>query len=336
MAARGEVPGGLQGAVGHAVDIGREGLGDDDDTHIRVVVAAGRGPCQRGSFRRGERPVSVALRPVPRARKTDTKAPPGPRDSGPTPALSPVARPPARERREPCGQRAAVSGPILLRTAVCTSASSAGSAASRRSRSTTRASPVSACRAATSRVVSSQSQRHSTANPVGEGRVGGGERPGRPAAQLGGRGLPVDVAQDGGRADDAEASRTVDEGPQGRGVRPLAPHRLAQRAEHQVAVLCAAPAGEDAGRAAAPRASGRWTQPRARSRRRRAAHPLEGGHGGVRDGALRAEAGPPRSDRVRRVAAVGQIAQGGAAGAVGPGARGLDDLGRGPRVRRRR
>lgn len=41
VATGGEVPGGLQGAVGHAVDVGREGFGDDDDTHTGVVTAWG-------------------------------------------------------------------------------------------------------------------------------------------------------------------------------------------------------------------------------------------------------------------------------------------------------
>lgn len=64
VATRGKVPGGLHGAVGHAVDIGREGFGDDDDTHTRVVVAPDvTGPTW--IFPPGERPVSVR-RPVAR------------------------------------------------------------------------------------------------------------------------------------------------------------------------------------------------------------------------------------------------------------------------------
>ncbi|BCK72833.1 hypothetical protein Srufu_067860 [Streptomyces libani subsp. rufus] len=45
MTAPDEVPGGLQGAVGDAVDIGREGFGDEDDTHTAVVGA----PCVEGA-----------------------------------------------------------------------------------------------------------------------------------------------------------------------------------------------------------------------------------------------------------------------------------------------
>ena len=49
-----EVPGGFQGAVGDAVDIGREGFGDEGDTHTAVVGA----PCVEGTkgiFPAGER-----------------------------------------------------------------------------------------------------------------------------------------------------------------------------------------------------------------------------------------------------------------------------------------
>ncbi|MDH6136478.1 MFS family permease [Kitasatospora sp. MAA4] len=75
-----------------------------------------------------------------------------------------VAVSPAFWRYSPAAQRSReVSRP---RTAACTSASSAGSAASRRRRSSTRASPVvTTWRAASSRVLSSQSHRHSTAGP---------------------------------------------------------------------------------------------------------------------------------------------------------------------------
>ncbi|MFI1396864.1 hypothetical protein [Streptomyces sp. NPDC020681] len=41
MTARGEMPGGLQGAVRHTIDVWRKGFGDDDDTHTRVVVVSG-------------------------------------------------------------------------------------------------------------------------------------------------------------------------------------------------------------------------------------------------------------------------------------------------------
>ena len=240
VAAGGEVPGGLEGAVGHAVHIGREGFGDDDDTHTGVVAVLGVA-VSTWIFPPGERPMSVC---AARPRRAASGAPWT--DGAPA-------------------QTAGASGPILLRTAVWTSASSAGSAASRRSRSTTRASPVSACRAATSRVVSSQSQRHSTAKPAGEGGVGGGQRAGGPAAQVGGGGLPVDVAQDGGGAGDAQAARAVDEGPQARGVGALAPDGLAQRGEDERGVLRARPGRRALRPAAAPRASGRWAQRRARS-----------------------------------------------------------------------
>ncbi|GGS21372.1 hypothetical protein GCM10010269_70260 [Streptomyces humidus] len=44
-----EVPGGLEGAMGHAVHVGGKGFGHDDDTHTRVVavldVAASKWIC---------------------------------------------------------------------------------------------------------------------------------------------------------------------------------------------------------------------------------------------------------------------------------------------------
>lgn len=58
VAAGDEVSCGLQGAVGHTVDVGREGLGDDDDTHNRVVAPPGV-TLPTWIFRPGERPVSV-------------------------------------------------------------------------------------------------------------------------------------------------------------------------------------------------------------------------------------------------------------------------------------
>ncbi|BFO19787.1 hypothetical protein SHKM778_61750 [Streptomyces sp. KM77-8] len=59
MAARDEVPGGLERAVGHAVHIGGKGLGDDDDTHTRVVAAPDVAT-STWIFPGGERAMSVA------------------------------------------------------------------------------------------------------------------------------------------------------------------------------------------------------------------------------------------------------------------------------------
>ncbi len=54
-----EVARGLQGAVRHTVDVGREGFGDDDDTHTGVVVAPGVSP-SKSIWTGRERPVSVS------------------------------------------------------------------------------------------------------------------------------------------------------------------------------------------------------------------------------------------------------------------------------------
>ncbi|GGT47137.1 hypothetical protein GCM10014713_46460 [Streptomyces purpureus] len=61
MAAGGEVPCGLQGAVRHTVDVGGKGFGDDDDTHTGVVVAPGVAR-PTWIFPPVERPMSVWAR----------------------------------------------------------------------------------------------------------------------------------------------------------------------------------------------------------------------------------------------------------------------------------
>ncbi|GGQ91452.1 hypothetical protein GCM10010195_54250 [Kitasatospora griseola] len=57
-----EVFGGPQHAVGHAVDLGREGFGDDGDSHANVLAKPGMRP-DKGIFRAGER-----LPPFPHTR----------------------------------------------------------------------------------------------------------------------------------------------------------------------------------------------------------------------------------------------------------------------------
>ena len=154
-------------------------------TRIPVLSPYWTWPASTWIFPAEERPVSVALRtrrppgrtPVGRVHAGPTRGPPRVFTVGPARCQAPLGR--AHPGAVFTG--GAASGPIRLRTAVWTSASSAGSAASRRSRSTTRASPVSACRAAISRVVSSQSHRHSTAKPAAkEGSVAASARAARP------------------------------------------------------------------------------------------------------------------------------------------------------------
>ncbi len=64
VTALGEVPGGLERAVGHAVHIGGKGFGHDDDSHTGVVAAPDV-PTSTWIFPCGERAMSVA--PSPRA-----------------------------------------------------------------------------------------------------------------------------------------------------------------------------------------------------------------------------------------------------------------------------
>ncbi|CAM5407213.1 hypothetical protein SANTM175S_09089 [Streptomyces antimycoticus] len=158
---------------------------------------------------------------------------------------------PTRDRapgRPGQGQKSGVSGPMRLRTAVCTSASSAGSAASRRSCSTTRVSAVAAWRAASSRVLSLAVPQAFDGEARREGRIGGGQRAGGAAAQVGGGRLAVDMAQYGRGAGDRQASGAVDERPQDLGVRALGPDRAAEGGEHERGVVLTAAAGEHRGR----------------------------------------------------------------------------------------
>ncbi len=159
----------------------------------------------------------------------------------------------------------------------------------------------------------------------GEGGVRGREGPGGPPAQVRGGRLAVDVAQDGGGADDGQPAGAVDEVPQHGGVAALGPHRAAQGGEHERRVVVRAPAGEHPGRRRAERVAA--VDPGAGPLEGgRAPHALEGGDGGLRD----------QGDGVRRrgldeveglrVVVLGEVAQSGGAGGLGAEGGGLDDL----------
>ena len=103
----------------------------------------------------------------------------------------------------------------------------------------------------------------------GEGGVGGGEGAGGAAAELGGGRLPVDVAQDGGGAADAEPAGAVDQGPQAVGVGAVACDGRRRRAASTGRRPAAPPRQASIAAAAAP--SGvRARRPRRRARSRAA------------------------------------------------------------------